>query len=138
MGGMAADRGAGPVRATEKAALNARGGWLFRSMLHGCSELLVLATLREGALHGYGMRKALYARTGGYVRLSFGNLYPLLARMERRGLVRSRLAAAGPARQVRVYRLTAAGTEAMALQQAAWTRFARHIGKALRPAAGGG
>jgi len=125
------------MRPTEQSALNTRGGWLFRSMLHGCTELLVLATLREAALHGYAIRKALVARTGGYVRLSFGNLYPLLARMEGRGLVRSRVVAAGPARQVRVYRLTAAGRDSLGLQRDAWTRFVRHVGKALRPAAVG-
>jgi DNA-binding PadR family transcriptional regulator len=52
------------------------------AMLH------ILATLAEGARHGYAVKKEVEARTKGVVRLGPGTLYETLERLESRGLVR--------------------------------------------------
>lgn len=59
-------------------------------MLHGNAETLVLALLAEDEQYGYRMRKDLATRSHHYFQVAFGRLYPLLAAMERRGLVRAR------------------------------------------------
>jgi DNA-binding PadR family transcriptional regulator len=51
-------------------------------------ELAVLGVLREGELHGYELRKRVRDLLGPGSSVSFGSLYPALARLERDGLVR--------------------------------------------------
>ena len=51
-------------------------------------ELAVLGVLREGDLHGYELRKRVRELLGPGSSVSFGSLYPALARLERDGLVR--------------------------------------------------
>ena len=53
----------------------------------------VLLVLRRGALHGYGIKKEVAARTGGQINLDPGGLYRMIARLEDRGAIR---AAAAP------------------------------------------
>ena len=50
-------------------------------------EFLVLVALCDGELHGYGLVRDIADRTGGRVRLRAGNLYRVLDRMLRRGLI---------------------------------------------------
>jgi DNA-binding PadR family transcriptional regulator len=52
-------------------------------------ELAVLGVLREGDLHGYELRKRVRELLGDGSSVSFGSLYPALARLERDGVVRA-------------------------------------------------
>jgi len=51
-------------------------------------DLLVLAVLGEGPLHGYGIIKAVEARSQAGVLLDPANLYRVLRRMSRLGWIR--------------------------------------------------
>lgn len=51
------------------------------------AELIVLSILAEERLYGYAIAKKVAARSGGDLRLTPGLLYPLLARLEKSGLV---------------------------------------------------
>jgi DNA-binding PadR family transcriptional regulator len=51
------------------------------------AELFVLAVLRAGPLHGYGIVQEVAARSAGRIRIRPGNLYRVLDRMLERGLV---------------------------------------------------
>lgn len=51
------------------------------------SELVVLAVLAESPSYGYAISKAVAARSEGHFKLGPSNLYPLLTRMEKQGLV---------------------------------------------------
>jgi DNA-binding PadR family transcriptional regulator len=51
------------------------------------AELFVLAVLRSGPLHGYGIVQEVSARSGGRLKMRPGNLYRVLDRMLERGLV---------------------------------------------------
>jgi DNA-binding PadR family transcriptional regulator len=57
-------------------------------MLDTVMDLAVLGVLREGDLHGYELRKRVRELLGPGSSVSFGSLYPALARLERDGLVR--------------------------------------------------
>jgi DNA-binding PadR family transcriptional regulator len=48
----------------------------------------ILLTLAEGTHHGYAIKRAVEARTGGAVRLGPGTLYAALARLAEDALVR--------------------------------------------------
>lgn len=50
-------------------------------------EFLTLATLMDSPRHGYAMVQEIARQTGGRVQLRPGDLYRVLARMERRGLL---------------------------------------------------
>src|SRR5260221_9698763 len=59
---------------------------------HPCTmiELAVLGLLKEQELHGYELRKRLGDLPGARASVvSFGSLYPALARLERSGLVKA-------------------------------------------------
>jgi DNA-binding PadR family transcriptional regulator len=50
-------------------------------------ELAILGLLKERPMHGYDLRKRLRDELGSFSNLSFGSLYPALARLERAGAV---------------------------------------------------
>lgn len=50
-------------------------------------DLMVLAVLAEGPLHGYGIIRAVEARSSSGVHLDPANLYRLLRRMRRLGWI---------------------------------------------------
>ena len=58
-------------------------------MLSGVIELAVLGLLREQELHGYELRKRLGELLGSRLAVSFGSLYPALARLEALGSVKA-------------------------------------------------
>src|SRR5580700_9663609 len=52
-------------------------------------ELAILGLLKEQELHGYELKKRLSDRLGFGSGVSFGSLYPALARLERAGAVKA-------------------------------------------------
>lgn len=66
-------------------------------------NLAILGLLRERPMHGYELHQRLI--TMGFWRISFGSVYPAMARLEKFGFIE---AIAGPGRR-KTFRLTAAG-----------------------------
>lgn len=60
-------------------------------------DLAILGLLRDGDRHGYELRKQLGELLGARGAMSFGSLYPALARLERQGLVKAVEARTKPA-----------------------------------------
>jgi DNA-binding PadR family transcriptional regulator len=52
-------------------------------------ELAILGLLKEQELHGYELKKRLSAAFGPFSSVSFGSLYPALARLEAAGAVKA-------------------------------------------------
>ena len=52
-------------------------------------ELAILGLLKESDLHGYELKKRLAETLGPFSSVSFGSLYPALARLERGGAVKA-------------------------------------------------
>jgi DNA-binding PadR family transcriptional regulator len=52
-------------------------------------ELAILGLLKEQELHGYELKKRLTAALGPFSSVSFGSLYPALARLEAAGAVKA-------------------------------------------------
>ncbi len=106
-------------------------GMLERTMLHGNAETLVLALLAWQPQHGYQIRKELAARSQHYFQFAFGRLYPLLAAMEQRGLVTSRLEKSGRAR--RNFTITGKGLAELRLRKQKWHQFSAAMDRILKP-----
>ena len=51
------------------------------------TDLLVLAVLSDGPQHGYGLAREIGERTRGHIRIRPGDLYRVLYRMDRAGLI---------------------------------------------------
>lgn len=94
--------------------------------MKGHVDLLLLATLRQGPLHGYGVVEKLRGESEGAFDLAEGTVYPALYRLERAGLLASRWTNA-TGRRRRVYRLTRRGRAELARESDEWKSFARAV-----------
>lgn len=100
------------------------------SQLKGNLDLLLLAVLGGGPLHGYAVIAGLRERSGGSFDLPEGTVYPALHRLEREGMVLSSWDAAGGRRR-RTYELTPGGERALARQSEQWHSFVRGVNAVL-------
>jgi DNA-binding PadR family transcriptional regulator len=76
------------------------------------ARVTILQALREGPSYGQALRRLVLDRTGGRVRLGHGNLYAVLADLQRARLVRTWTVLPGGrrgARSRRYYELTPRG-----------------------------
>ena len=89
--------------------------------LRGVLTLCVLGVLAEAPTYGYAIGQRLAEAGLGTVR--GGTLYPLLARLEKDGLVGStwQVGDAGPSRKY--FALTPAGARELANRSGEWDRF---------------
>jgi PadR family transcriptional regulator, regulatory protein PadR len=71
--------------------------------------LFILASLRRGELHGYGIARDVEELSDGRVRLTAGTLYGALNRLAADGLIAQTREQVVGGRRRRYYRLTAAG-----------------------------
>lgn len=100
----------------------------------GTAELLVLAQLESRARHGYEIGQRITVRGAGAVSFQPASLYPVLYRLERRGLIAGRWVEKPSQRRRRFYRLTAAGRRRLAAARRNWQDFVSAIdGVVLKP-----
>ncbi len=95
----------------------------------GSAELLILAILEARPRHGYEISKLIEQRSGGAVRFHVASLYPLLYRLEKRGLLQGRWVEKAGQRRRRYYRLTPEGRKILASQLRGWQAFVQAIAR---------
>lgn len=98
--------------------------------LRGVLDLCLLASLAGGERYGYDLAQHLEGAGIGKVR--GGTLYPVLARLERAGLVRTawRQGEAGPNRKY--YALTAEGRRFLARHSGEWRSFSQTVNRLMQ------
>ena len=101
------------------------------ALLHGALDALILKTLAWGARHGYAIARSIEGATDNAVLVEEGSLYPALYRMERRGWLEAEWGTSELGRRAKLYRLTDAGHEQLALETATWRRFSAAVSKVL-------
>jgi transcriptional regulator len=101
-----------------------------QTLKKGTAELLVLAQLESGQSHGYEIAQQIAARSGGTVTFHVASLYPVLYRLERRGLIAGRWVEKAGQRRRRYYRLTVEGRRVLAEQRRTWSAFMQAIQQA--------
>ena len=99
---------------------------MFREALKGHLDLLLLAVLEKGPVHGYAIIDSLRARSGGTFDLPEGTVYPALHRLEKDGLLSSHWSEE-TGRRRRVYQLTPKGLESLARRQSEWRQFSQAV-----------
>lgn len=99
--------------------------------LKGHLDLLVLAVVAEGPVHGYGVIEGLRNLSEGTFDLAEGTVYPVLHRLERAGLLEHEWSEASGRRR-KLYRLTRQGTARLREQQEGWREFVSAVESVLR------
>jgi len=94
-------------------------------------ELLVLALLEARRRHGYELGKPIESRSHGRLQFRIGSLYPILCRLEEKGLITGRWVEKSGERRRRFYRLTSAGREMLATQRSVWQNFITAVNQIL-------
>jgi PadR family transcriptional regulator, regulatory protein PadR len=89
----------------------------------GSADLLVLALVEDRARHGYEIGKLIEERSAGVLKFHIASLYPMLYRLERRGLIQGRWIEKAGQRRRRYYRITPEGRKVLASQRSRWSEF---------------
>ena len=96
----------------------------------GSAELLILASLEDGQLHGYDIAREISRKSGGLLTFHVASLYPLLYKLEDRNWISGRWVEKAGQRRRRYYRLTAEGKRVLAAQRGRWSAFVQALTKA--------
>ena len=94
----------------------------------------MLALLEHRRRHGYEIGKQIESISGGRLVFRISSLYPLLAKLEDRGLIRGRWVERSGERRRRYYELTAAGREKLGQQKEEFDSFVDAVSTILRHA----
>lgn len=97
---------------------------LNQELKKGSAELLILSILEVRPRHGYEISKQIEERSAGVLRFHVATFYPLLYRMEKRGLLKGRWVEKANQRRRRYYRITRAGRLLLKEQRSIWKEFA--------------
>jgi PadR family transcriptional regulator PadR len=89
----------------------------------GSTEMLILALVEDRPRHGYEIAKLIEQRSEGKLQFHAASLYPLLYRLEKRGLINGRWVEKPGQRRRRFYRLTPKGQKILAAQRQTWRDF---------------
>jgi len=94
-----------------------------RELKRGSTELLILSLIEYRPRHGYEISKLIEDRSNGVLTFHVASFYPLLYRLERRGLIAGRWVEQAGQRRRRYYKLTAAGKQMLKAQRSTWRDF---------------
>jgi transcriptional regulator len=92
-------------------------------LLQGTLDLLILKSLNQGPMHGWGISQQIQQSSRGVLEVNQGSLYPALRRLEVKGWVEGRWRASESNRRARFYQLTPAGRRALGSETASWRRY---------------
>jgi PadR family transcriptional regulator PadR len=100
-----------------------------RELKKGSTELLILSLIESRPRHGYEISKLIEGRSRGALRFNVASFYPLLYRLEQRGLIDGRWVEKVGQRRRRYYRLTARGRKELLQQRSTWRDFVKAINR---------
>jgi transcriptional regulator len=98
----------------------------------GSAELLVLSLLEHRQRHGYEIGKMIEQLSRGQIVFRIASLYPILCRLEDRGLIAGRWVERSGERRRRYFRLTAAGRHLLQSQRDVWDDFVVAVNQIVR------
>ncbi len=98
-----------------------------KHLVAASSEPLVLALLASEESYGYAILQHVRELSGGVLEWTDGMLYPVLHRLEKRGLIEARWGTSPEGRRRKYYRSTEAGVQVTSAARGDW----RAVTKAL-------
>ena len=105
---------------------------LYRELKKGSTEMLVMALVEDRPRHGYEIAKLIGERSEGVLQFHVASLYPLLYRLEKRGVIKGQWVEKADQRRRRYYRLTAEGRRVLAAQRNTWQEFFAALDRVAR------
>ena len=84
-----------------------------KELVAASAEPLILSLLARGESYGYAIIQEIKVRSGSRMEWTDGMLYPVLHRLERKGLIKSHWAEAENGRQRKYYSLKEDGKKAL-------------------------
>ena len=103
-------------------------------VLQGTLALLVLKTLEQGPMHGYGITLRIQQVSNDFLRVEEGSLYPGLHRMEQDGWIAAEWGMSENNRRARYYRLTPLGRRQLVEEEKKWARLTEAVAAVLQTA----
>jgi PadR family transcriptional regulator len=107
-------------------------GYAKNDILQGTLALLVLRTLKQAPLHGYGITVHIQTVSDDVLRIEEGSLYPALHRMEQDGWLKAQWGISENGRRARFYELTPKGQRQLAEEEKNWERLTEAVAQVLR------
>ena len=99
--------------------------------LQGTLALLVLKSLEQGPMHGWGITLHIQRISNEVLRVEEGSLYPALHRMEQERWITSEWGVSENNRRARFYRLTSLGRKQLAAERENWRKVTDAIALVL-------
>ena len=104
-----------------------------RDLIPGTLELMILTTLRRGALHGYAIAQSIRSHSDDLLQIEEGTLYPALQRLLREGWVVADWGLSATNRRVRNYKITPAGRKQLERDVTSLEAMIKGIFSVLKP-----
>ena len=98
-------------------------------LLRGTLDMLILQTLLLGPAHGHQIAKHIQQSTEDVLQVEHGSLYPALHRLERKGWLVAKWESLGGKRELKYYRLTAAGRKQLLVEESRWKQLVNAIAR---------
>ncbi len=95
------------------------------------TEMLILHAAGQGDASGYDIARQVLERSRGHFELLEGDLYPLLHRLERQGLLDAYWNNVAEDRRRKFYRITAQGQMLLEKRREQWRAFAEGVDGAI-------
>jgi len=103
-----------------------------KDLQRSSAEVVLLSLLEARPRHGYELAKMVETQSGEKLQYQVASIYPMLYRLERKGLVRGRWVEKPNERRRRFYELTAEGKKALAAQRRTWREFFEALNQVAR------
>ena len=100
-------------------------------LLQGTLDLLVLRTLSDGAMHGWGISQRIQQISKDVLQVNQGSLSPALHRLEQQGLIEAEWGNSENNRQAKYYQLTRDGRRQLAEETRNWERISTAVARVL-------
>ncbi len=91
-----------------------------KTLIAASARPMVLSLLLRGESYGYRILQDVMALSGGTIDWSEALLYPVLHRMEKEGVIRSRWKTSGEKRMRKYYALTDLGRRELEVEKEHW------------------
>lgn len=100
-------------------------------LLQGTLDLLILRTLSDGAMHGWGISQRIQQVSGDVLQVNQGSLYPAVYRLKQQGFIDAWWGNTENNRVAKYYQLTRVGRRRLAEEMRNWKRIADAVSTVL-------
>lgn len=96
-------------------------------LLQGTLDLLILQTIWQEPLHGWGIAKKIQVLSGEVLSVGQGSLYPALHRLEQQGWITATWKDSDLGRPAKLYALTKEGKNQLERELQSWKRLSSAV-----------